>query len=229
MGGVSWARSIPTMKPTYSYLLVAMFAIMIPAVHAQSNLDIFVGLGTAHVSAASGGIDNQTFESCTPGSVGGPTCQSLPSLGGVFLGVGGDIMFTDKFGAGATFAVTPAKRDYGPLQYRQTFIDVNGLYEPIRHKRAVLQLLGGIGTARTGFSFTSSGCVGTAVCNSQTQSVGSAGHFDVHLGVGVQLFVTEHIFVKPTFDYHYVPGLTDQFGGSSVPMFMFNVGYGTRR
>jgi len=216
------------MKHNYRYFLFAALATMIPAAHAQSNLDIYVGLGTAHVKAADGGIDNQTFGSCTPGS-GGPTCQSLPSLSGVFMGIGGDIMFTDKFGAGAQVAFTPAKSDYGPLQYRQTFIDVNGLYEPVRHKRAVIQLLGGIGTARTGFSFTQSGCVGTAVCTSQTQPVGSAGHFDVHLGVGVQVFVTEHIFVKPTFDYHYVPGLTDQFGGSNVPMFMFNVGYGTRR
>lgn len=157
------------------------------------------------------------------------TCQSPPSLGGLFLGIGGDIMFSEKFGAGAQVALTPAKRVYGPLSYRQTFIDVNGLYEPVRTKRAVLQLQAGVGTARTGFSYTATSCVGTAVCSTQSQAVGTTSHFQLHLGAAVQVFVTEHIFVKPQFDYRYVPGLTDQFGGTSVPMFLINVGYGTRR
>ncbi len=42
--------------------------------------------------------------------------------------------------------------------------------------------MGGIGDAKTGFSFTSSGCVGTAVCTSQTQPVGSSNHFQIHVG-----------------------------------------------
>jgi len=48
--------------------------------------------------------------------------KSLPSLSGVFMGIGGDIMFTDKFGAGPRKSLsTPAKHDYGPLEYRQDF------------------------------------------------------------------------------------------------------------
>ena len=58
------------------------------------------------------------------------------------------------------------------------------------------------------------------------------GHFELipnALGRGCAGLCNRTQFVKPQVDYHYVPGLTDQFGGKNVPMFMMNVGYGTRR
>ena len=171
------------MKNHYRYLFGTLI-LLAPAIHAQNAVDVSVGLGTAHVGAASGGIDNTSLGSCTPTGSNSLTCQSPPSLGGLFLGIGGDIMFSEKFGAGAQVALTPAKRDYGPLSYRQTFIDVNGLYEPVRTKRAVLQLQAGVGTARTGFSYTATSCVGTAVCSTQSQAVGTTSHFQLHLGRG---------------------------------------------
>src|SRR5262249_2536714 len=121
--------------------------------------------------------------------------------------------------------IQPARSDYGPLQYRQAFYDVNAIYAPINQKKFVLQLMGGVGGARTGFSISQSACVGTAVCSTQTQPVGTANHFAVHTGVGVQIFLTEHIFVRPQFDFHYVPGFTDQFGSNAVPGGSIWVGY----
>jgi hypothetical protein len=47
----------------------------------------------------------------------------------------------------------------------------------------------------------------------------------VHVGVGVELFVTEHIFLRPEFDYHYIPNFTQQFGSNSVPQAMVWLGY----
>jgi hypothetical protein len=216
------------MKHYYRYLPLAAVLMMVPAAHGQSAVDIYLGFGAGFDSAASGGIDNQTFGTCNPGT-DGSTCQSLPSLNTFFMNIGGDIMFTDKYGVNASVAFMPAQGNYGPLQYRQLFFDVNGQYEPVRNKRYVLQLQGGIGTARTSFSFSANQCVGTAVCTNQTQPVGSAGHFDIHAGAGVQIFATDHIFIKPQVDYHFVPGFTDQFGSDSVFMFSVNVGYGTRR
>jgi hypothetical protein len=89
----------------------------------------------------------------------------------------------------------------------------------------VLLILGGIGDARTSFSVNQSSCIGTAACSSQTQSVGSANHFAIHAGAAVQLFVTSHRFVRPQFDYYYVPNFTDQCGGNSVPGASISVGY----
>lgn len=134
-------------------------------------------------------------------------------------------MFQKHFGVGAEVNLQPAKSDYGPLQYRETFYDFNGIYAPINEKRVTLQLQGGIGAARTGFSFSQNSCVGTAVCSNVSQPVGNASHFQVHTGVGVQFFLTQHLFIRPQFDLHYVPNLTQQFGSNAVPEGTIWVGY----
>jgi Outer membrane protein beta-barrel domain len=195
---------------------------------AQTSFDLNVGFGSAWDSANSGGIDNaasiNAFGSCTPNS-GDVNCESLPSLHGFFLGFGGDLMLFKHFGVGFEANLQPSRETYGPLAARQTFYDVNGIYAPIATKRAALLLEGGIGGARTSFAYTESGCVGTAVCSTTTEPVGSADHFQVHVGVGVQIFLTEHIFLKPEFDFHYVPGLTNQFGSDAVPEGLVWLGY----
>jgi hypothetical protein len=195
---------------------------------AQTSFDVNVGGGSAWDSANSGGIDNaaspNAFGSCTVG-LGDSYCQSLPSMHGFFLGLGGDLMLFKHFGVGFETNFQPSRQSYGPLDSRQTFYDVNGIYAPIATKRAALLLEGGIGGARTSFSLTESGCVGTAVCSTSTEPVGAANHFQVHVGVAVQIFLTSHIFVKPEFDFHYVPNLTNQFGSDAVPEGLVWVGY----
>ena len=65
-----------------------------------------------------------------------------------------------------------------------------------------------------------------AVIGSQnfSQYYASANHFNVHGGVGVQIYLTDHIFVRPEFDIHYVPNLT-QFGSNVILEGMVWVGY----
>ena len=217
------------MKKLYSSLLAgSLFALCIPLANSQNAFDVNIGFGSLHDSATGGGLDNanslNAFGTCTPGS-GDTFCQATGGLGGFFLGFGGDIMFTKRFGAGFQADIQPARSNYGPLQYRQSFLDVNGIYAPIDRKRFVVQLMGGLGDARTSFSFTQTGCVGTAVCTTQTQPVGAANHLDIHAGVGVQIYLTSHVFVRPQFDYHYVPNLTNQFSSNSVPGGSIWVGY----
>ena len=195
---------------------------------AQTSFDVNVGFGSAWDSANSGGIDNASsinaFGTCTPNS-GDTNCESLPKLNGFFLGFGGDLMLFKHFGAGFEANLQPSRETYGPLSSRQTFYDVNGIWAPIASKRASLFLEGGVGGARTSFAYTQSGCVGTAVCSTTTEPVGNATHFQVHVGVGVQVFLTDHIFIKPEFDFHYVPNLTNQFGSDAVPEAMVWLGY----
>jgi opacity protein-like surface antigen len=195
---------------------------------AQTSFDVNLGFGSAWDSANSGGIDNASslnaFGACTPNS-GDANCESLSKLNGFFLGFGGDLMLYKHLGVGFEASLEPTRQTYGPLNSRQAFYDVNAIYAPIATKRVSLQLEGGVGGARTSFSFSESGCVGTAVCTTSTEPIGSATHFQVHVGVGVQIFLTSHIFVKPEFDFHYVPGLTNQFGSDAVPEAMLWVGY----
>ncbi len=219
------------MNRALRYLPVFLLCVLlcVPFAQAQSAVDFNVGFGTARDSATGFGIDNlnsatNALGSCTPSSAD-VNCQATSGLGGFFLGFGGDIMFFHHLGAGAEINVQPAHQNYGPLQSRQTFIDVNGIYAPITNKRATLQLQGGIGSARTSFVLSQTGCVGTAVCTTSASPVGSASHFQVHVGAGVQVAITEHIFVRPQFDLHYVPNLTDQYGRNSVPEFTVWLGY----
>ncbi|MGD0364345.1 MAG: hypothetical protein ABSC93_25995 [Bryobacteraceae bacterium] len=217
------------MKRICRYLpILSLSLLCVPFASAQSSVDFMLGFGTAHDAANGGGIDNansiNAYGVCTPNS-GDIYCQANPALNGFFLGFGGDVMLWKHFGLGASADVMPGRSDYGPLLYRQAFYDVNGVFRPVSSKRVVFQLEGGIGGAHTGFGINQSGCVGTAVCSSSIEPVGSSNHFDVHVGVGVALYVTEHIFIKPQFDLHYAPGLTDQFNSNLVPAGMVWVGY----
>ena len=201
----------------------------LPFAQGQAAVDVNVGLGTARSSATGQGIDTlgsatNSLGSCTPGSTD-VNCLATSKLGGVFLGIGGDVMLFQHFGVGAEINVQPTHHDYGPLRSRQTFIDLNGIFQPIATKRASLQLQGGIGSAKTSFVITQTGCVGTAVCNTSTSAVGSASHFQVHVGAGVQIALTNHLFLRPQFDLHYVPNLTDQYGRNTVPEATIWFGY----
>jgi hypothetical protein len=207
---------------------VSLLVLCASLASAQSSVDINIGFGTAHDSANSGGLDNTSsanaFGSCTPGT-GDTYCQSLPTMSGFFLGFGGDIMLNKRFGFGAEATLQPNRPDYGPLQYREAFYDFDGVVTPVSEKRFALRILGGVGGARTAFSYSASSCVGTAVCTNETEAVGNSSHFQVHVGAGVSIYLTDHVFIRPQFDLHYVPNLNQQFGSNLVPQGMIWIGY----
>ena len=179
-------------------------------------------------SANSGGIDNaaslNAFGSCTLGA-GDANCQSLPGLSGFFLGFGGDLMLYKHLGVGFETNLQPSRQPYGPLDSRQSFYDVNAIYAPITTKTRITAAGRRSGRRAHQFLAHRERVRGHGGLHSSTEPVGAANHFQVHVGVGVQIFLTEHIFVKPEFDFHYVPGLTNQFGSNAVPEGMVWVGY----
>jgi hypothetical protein len=208
---------------------------------AQTSFDLNLGFGSFHDSAAPpAGFDSVTGNAC--GSVAAdPNCLITPTngMGGFFLGFGMDMLIKKNYGAGFSWDLTPGHSNYEPTvqipasqgggsfsyQYRQHFIDINGIYAPINNKKVVLKIMPGIGDAKTGISVNESACVTATACQSQRQPGVSTRHFDIHMGVGVQIFVTDHIFIRPQFDYHYVPNLTDEFGSNSVFGGMVWLGY----
>jgi hypothetical protein len=193
------------------YLPFALLLFCTPLARAQGSFDLAMGFGTARDKATGLGIDSSTFLSCTPSSTA-TTCEATPGLGRLFMAFEGDAMLNKHLGFGGELNFQPTKGTYGPLQYRQLFYDFNGLYAPVNRKNVQLRIEGGIGGAHSGFSYSQTACVGTAVCTTQTVSVGTSNHFQVHVGAGVQIYVKGHIFVRPQFDFREVPGLTDQFG-----------------
>jgi len=210
------------------YLPIMLLVVGAQFASAQGAFDAFLGFGTANVKSNGSGIDNlnsaNAFGACDITS-GDQYCQKTGSLSGVFMTFGGDVMFKKHLGFGANVSIQPVKQDYGPMQYRQTFYDFDGIYAPVVQKRVTFRLEGGVGGANTGFSYSQSSCVGTAVCSTSAQAIGSASHFQIHAGVGIQFNVTDHVFIRPQFDYHYVPNLTQQFGSNSVPGGTIFIGY----
>jgi Outer membrane protein beta-barrel domain len=214
------------MKYIWRYLFVlSLLLFWIPLADAQTSGDFNIGFGTAHVKSNGAGIDNTSFTSCTPGT--DSFCQSTPGLNGFLLGFGGDVMLSKLFGVGGEISFQPSRGNYGPLQFRQMFYDFNGIFAPVNKKRVALKLMGGIGGAKTGFTYHATSCVGTAICTSSDQSVGSANHFQLHAGAGVEIYLTEHLFIRPQFDLRYIPNFTDQFGSNVVPGGMFWIGFRT--
>jgi hypothetical protein len=104
-----------------------------------------------------------------------------------------------------------------------TLYDFNGIYQPISTKKVDVKIQAGIGGANLKFyeAGSSSSALGSS---SQSQYFQSANHLNVHGGVGVDVFVTDHIFVRPEFNIHYVPNLS-QFGSSAVITGMVWLGY----
>ena len=223
--------------------LVLAGVFSVPFAAAQSTFDFNVGFGAVQDSAASG-IDYTTNLLCTPGS-SDPYCTTANSLSGFMLGFGGNLMLWKHFGVGAEVSFQPAKQTYYTCnatcietlglagegissfteQSRTTFYDFNGIFVPIRSKKAQLQISGGIGGAnfKTYENFTAPA---TAISSSESASqyAGSLNKFQVHGGVGVQIYLTDHFFVRPQFDVHYVNNFTP-FGRSTPIVAQVWVGY----
>jgi hypothetical protein len=209
-------------------------ALFVQLAAAQSGFDVNIGFGGFHDKAASTGIDTLSLLSCTPAT--DSTCASTPSLGGFALGIGANLMLWKSFGVGGEVNFQPGKQDYlalpvagtglssDEIQSRTTFYDFNGIYQPLKTKRAALQLQAGIGGMNLKFYENQSASNALTGNQNFSQFAGSSNHFQVHAGAGVQIYLTDHIFVRPQFDIHYVPNLS-QFGSNVVVEGTAWVGY----
>lgn len=214
------------MKSIRRYLPLAAVVLSIPLVHAQSGFDIAVGFGAIQDKASKTTVD-QNLQNCVPNDPA-PPCVATPSLSQFMIGVSGDLMLWKRFGVGAEVNFEPSKQDYINLnasaaanglntlsvQSRMTLFDFNGILQPVKTKKVGVKLEGGIGGANLKFY---QGGSSSSVLGSQnfSQYFQSSNHFQVHGGAGVQIYVTEHMFIRPQFDVHYVHNLTE-FGRNVV-------------
>jgi len=200
--------------------------------NAQSQFDLNVGFGSAQDKSL-GSVDVNTLNPCTTGSL---QCATTPDLKNFMLGFGMNLMLWKHFGVGGVIDVQPGRQDYlvfspsgagqvgDVLQDRITFYDFNGIFRPFASKRADLQLFGGIGGAHVSFyeKFTANSAV---LGNSQqTQFAGSSNHFQVHGGVGVQIYLNDHFFMRPQVQVRDVHNFS-QFGRDLVTEESVFIGY----
>jgi hypothetical protein len=212
--------------------LLVLLLICLPLAQAQSSVDFNVGFGTAHASSL-GSVDINTLNPCSSASV---ACGNTPSLGGFFLGFGGNLMLWKHIGVGVDVNLQPAKQNYltfqqqsagtygDVLQSRVTFYDFDAIYAPYSTKKVAVQLKGGIGGANVKFYENLSSSSTVLGNTNQSQYAGSSNHFGVNAGVGVQIYLTDHIFVRPEGGIHWVNNFS-QFGSNLVPYGMVWLGY----
>ncbi len=227
------------MRRIYRYLPVLLLPVCMQLARAQSSFDLALGFGAVQDKASGAGIEGDPtsanfFNTCVPNST--PTCTASKSLSGPTMGFQGTIMLNKWYGVGGEVNFQPNRQDYVVfpaatqaagginLKTRTTFYDFNGVFQPIKTKKVALQVQGGVGGANIRFYTSGSASSGLLGNQSYNQYFASANHFQVHAGVGVQLFVTEHVFIKPQFDLHYVPNLM-QFGSNAVKQESVWVGF----
>jgi hypothetical protein len=207
--------------------------LLLPAANAQS-FDANIGLGAMQAKSSSTGIDGSTLESCSFAT--GFNCVSTPSLNDFNMSFGGTVMLNKQLGVGGEVTLMPARQDYlvlsdpsalyygEKIQARNTFYDFNGVFRPLQNKKALLQLEGGIGGVNIKYYETLSTSSSLFGSSSQSSNVGSANKFQVHGGVGVQIYLKGGVFIRPQFDLHYVPNL-DRYGTNLIKRETIWLGY----
>ncbi len=164
----------------------------------------------------------------TDGSVGASTdyvtglAENAPKLDATMGKFGGDFMITKALGFGAETDFSFSSSNYLGFKTRPIFYDFNGVYLPFntRWSKVVPEIQAGIGGVRMDFNY--SACNSLVGC--QTSAVGSSSHFQVHVGAALNLYATKHIFIRPAFDYHYVPNFF-QYSSNSVPEYGASIGW----
>lgn len=217
----------------FSLLFLLLFCIQFA--DAQSSFDVNVGFGAAQDKSL-GAVDINTLNPCTTGS----TCGNTPDLKNFMVGFGANLMLWNHFGLGGEVKIQPARQDYltfqqqavgqvgDVLQSRVTFFDFDGIFQPVSSKKAALQLIGGIGAANVKFYEHLSSSSAVLGNSNQVQYAGSSNHFQVHGGLGVQIYLTDHVFIRPQFDVHFVNNFS-QFGRNLVTSEMVWIGYSLGR
>jgi len=235
-------KEISHVKRIFHYLpLFLLTALFLPLAHAQYGFDFGLGFGAIQDSANGSGTEGNpavtypyNYTPCTIGS--DATCIANDKLSGFTMSIGGNVMAWKHFGIGAEVNFQPSKSNYVAfppiteeslpaitIQSRLTLYDFNGIYQPVRTKRAAFQVIGGVGGAN--LRFYEAGTTGSTIGASNfSEYFGSNNHFQVHGGVAVQIYLTDHVFLRPQFDVHYVPNFV-QYGRNVVTSETVWLGY----
>ena len=183
--------------------------------HAQSEVDVSLGLGTAQ--------DKSNGQVIDPLGTGNPSPTG--AINGLFMKIGGDVMFKPSFGAGFETSFRPAQGTYAGLGFRPLFYDFNGIYHPpVKSKRFVPELQAGLGGVNVKFYANQQSCNSLTGCSSSNEFLTSANHFQLHFGGGLKYYVTDQIFITTEVDVHWVDNFS-QFGNNWVPQYGASIGY----
>jgi hypothetical protein len=197
--------------------LIGCFGLLVasPLVMAQSpQANIYIGLGTAMDSSNGQSLD----------IFGTGDYINTPRLTGLFATVGGGLMLTNHWGAGAEINWRAGQGNYSGVNYRPIFYDFNGIWQPVKSKRFVPEIQAGIGGVAVNFNANTTECSALVGCSTVSLGSESSGHFQAHFGVAARIYATSHIFLRPAVDAHWVNDFF-QFGSNWVPEYTMGLGY----
>lgn len=194
-------------------LITALGLVMKPA-RAQL-VDIYLGVGSAHDGSTRQQID----------TLGDGVLQPTTSLGGVFGDFGLGAMFSKQFGAAFDIGWRFKQGTYAGVLYRPLFYSFDGVFQPRRltTKRFVPELRAGIGGAALHFASDQlpQACVNGPTCQ-------NSDHFQVHFALAGRIYLTDHLFVRPAIDGHWVHQFTE-FAADFPIQYSVGIGYSLGR
>ena len=196
---------------------IALLLIFFTTTVSAQGLSAYFGLGSAR--------DASTHQLVDLLGTGSPA--ETTALGGVFGTVGGGVMLTPSLGFGAEVTFRFAQGDYANTGSRPIFYDFNGIATPsLGSKRIIPEFQGGLGGVN--MRFYGGTQYYDVYTGRYTNFAGSINHFQMHAEAGLRIFITETIFVRPTFDYHWVKGF-DEFSSNSVARYSIAIGFSARK
>jgi opacity protein-like surface antigen len=183
--------------PVLAFLFLAQFA-------SAQQVDAFIGGGTLLSSTGTSGLPAEK--------------------GGLYLNLGGDVVFYKHLGVNVETAWRATQDIYGigsGENYRPILTDFNLLFQPHLGKKVGLDLMAGIGAGDTRTYEQGVSCSGC---------FNSSDHFMEHLGGGIRYYVWNHVFVRPEIHYYHIQNnnsITDNgyFNSNNVFRVGASVGY----
>jgi hypothetical protein len=174
------------------------------------EVNAYLGFGSAHDSSSD--LQINTF--------GDGTLYKTPTLGGLFMTFGATVFINKHVGVGAELSWKASQGDYAGLKYRPLFYSFDSIFRPARGstKRFEPEFRAGLGGERVSYSFDDQqSCDQVPGCPAST-------HFQVHLASAARWYLTDHLFLRPALDVHYVNNYFE-FGSNWVPRYSVGIGY----
>lgn len=186
----------------FRWLGLALAVLLLASFSSAQSLDAFLGFNTL---------------------VTGTSDNGLPKLGGGFYPtIGGNLTFLPHgIGVGAQVAWRASQADYFGSGVRPIYYTFNLTWNPIASGARVRpDLAVGFGAQSLRFYEGTYTCTFLGGCTDYS----SSNHIALHLGVGVKLYATDHIFVRPAVDYYNIHN-NAEFGVPSAWQVGIGIGY----
>jgi hypothetical protein len=183
------------------------FFLMVAAAQAQ-QVDAAFGVSALTAPSSSSGLNSSNYSGQTIG-------------GGTYPGFSFDVLLHKRLGIQTEINWRASQNLYQGYQpFRPIFWDVNGIWTPHLAPRIDGEILAGVGVQNVRFYnnyYTCSYFAGCTTYNSENK-------FDGHFGVGLRLYVTHNLFVRPEAHLYLINNNSD-FSSWHAQRYGASIGY----